>query len=156
MILDHRVSLDRPAINIDILTRVHCPAPSGFSSVHHHGAQPFDATQDYNGPLMHHDPASDGVVMTRLQIALQREIAGWPLYTIILALGQVSFSSLLICNPLLTQLFERCWVQRVSKSRSCLVKIRKIIYSSMFSEVSSWSHRPSGILCSVSSHLSMC
>jgi alpha-1,3-glucan synthase len=38
---------------------------------------------------MNHDPALDGVVMTRLQIALQREIGGWPLYTIILALGQV-------------------------------------------------------------------
>lgn len=28
--------------------------------------------------------------MNRVQIALQREIGGWPLYTIILALGQVS------------------------------------------------------------------
>lgn len=27
--------------------------------------------------------------MTRLQIAMQREIGGWPLYTIILAMGQV-------------------------------------------------------------------
>jgi hypothetical protein len=35
------------------------------------------------------NPAADGAVMTRLQIALQREIASWPLYTIILALGQV-------------------------------------------------------------------
>lgn len=36
------------------------------------------------------NPAVDGVVMSRLQVALQREIGGWPLYTIILALGQVS------------------------------------------------------------------
>jgi len=30
------------------------------------------------------------VVLTRLQIALSREVKGWPLYTIIIALGQVS------------------------------------------------------------------
>ena len=92
MILDHPVSLRRYSFNLDI-NNCYCPAPSGFSSVHQDGAHPFDATHDYNGPLMHHDPALDGVVMTRMQIALQREIGGWPLYTIILALGQVCFSS---------------------------------------------------------------
>lgn len=46
---------------------------------------------------MESDPADDvkehfpdGVVLTKLQIALQRQIGGWPLYTIILGLGQVS------------------------------------------------------------------
>ncbi|KAF8580884.1 glycosyltransferase family 5 protein [Ramaria rubella] len=64
-------------------------SPSGFSSVQQHeGATVFD-THNYSGPLMNHDPALDGVIMTRVQIALQREIGGWPLYTIILALGQM-------------------------------------------------------------------
>ncbi|KAJ7774879.1 modular protein with glycoside hydrolase family 13 and glycosyltransferase family 5 domains [Mycena metata] len=39
---------------------------------------------------MHHDAGLPEVVpMTRLQIALAREIGGWPLYTIIIGLGQM-------------------------------------------------------------------
>lgn len=38
-----------------------------------------------NGSL----PQPDSVPMTRLQIFMAREVGGWPLYTIILALGQV-------------------------------------------------------------------
>jgi alpha-1,3-glucan synthase len=76
-----------------------CPAPSGISSVHYdgtvEGATAFN-THEYTGPLMNRDPASDGVVMSRLQVALQREIGGWPLYTIILALGQVSYCAFLV------------------------------------------------------------
>jgi alpha-1,3-glucan synthase len=42
---------------------------------------------DYDGPLANEQ--GEAVVMTGLQIALSREIGGWPLYTIIIALGQV-------------------------------------------------------------------
>ena len=42
--------------------------------------------EGYSGPLPNEQ---DAVVMTGLQIALQRQIGGWPLYTIILALGQM-------------------------------------------------------------------
>lgn len=37
---------------------------------------------------MAHDQG-DVVIMTSLQIAMSREVVGWPLYTIVLALGQV-------------------------------------------------------------------
>ncbi|KZT42041.1 glycoside hydrolase family 13/glycosyltransferase family 5 protein [Sistotremastrum suecicum HHB10207 ss-3] len=69
------------------------PAPSIYSrptSPSEHtfadaSGQAFD-TQGYAGPL----PNNPGdVVMTRLQIAMQREVAGWPLYTIVIALGQM-------------------------------------------------------------------
>jgi alpha-1,3-glucan synthase len=33
-------------------------------------------------------------IMTGLQIAMSREIGGWPLYTIVIALGQVNFPPL--------------------------------------------------------------
>lgn len=45
------------------------------------------------GTVHSNGPPSDSVPMTGLQIALSREIKGWPLYTIIIALGQASFSS---------------------------------------------------------------
>ncbi|KAG8934063.1 Cell wall alpha-1,3-glucan synthase ags1 [Tulasnella sp. 418] len=41
---------------------------------------------DYNGPLPNGPPETQ---MTGLQLAMQREIAGWPLYTIIIAMGQM-------------------------------------------------------------------
>ncbi|EGO18524.1 glycoside hydrolase family 13/glycosyltransferase family 5 protein [Serpula lacrymans var. lacrymans S7.9] len=41
---------------------------------------------DYSGAV---PPDSDIVIMTRVQIALSRKIGGWPLYTIIIALGQM-------------------------------------------------------------------
>jgi hypothetical protein len=45
--------------------------------------------ENYEGPL-HHDAGLPEVVpMTRLQVALAREIGGWPLYTIIIGLGQM-------------------------------------------------------------------
>lgn len=44
---------------------------------------------NYEGPLHHEGPSPEVVPMTGLQIALSREIKGWPLYTIIIALGQV-------------------------------------------------------------------
>jgi alpha-1,3-glucan synthase len=44
---------------------------------------------EYDGPLQHDVGQPDVVVMTRLQIAMSREIGGWPLYTIVIGLGQV-------------------------------------------------------------------
>ncbi|KAJ3903941.1 modular protein with glycoside hydrolase family 13 and glycosyltransferase family 5 domains [Lentinula edodes] len=41
------------------------------------------------GTVHSNGPPSDSVPMTGLQIALSREIKGWPLYTIIIALGQM-------------------------------------------------------------------
>lgn len=56
------------------------------------------STADYNGPLRNepNEPHEnvDVVVMTRLQIAMSREIGGWPLYTIVIGLGQVRPSNL--------------------------------------------------------------
>ncbi|KAI0306448.1 modular protein with glycoside hydrolase family 13 and glycosyltransferase family 5 domains [Multifurca ochricompacta] len=42
---------------------------------------------DYDGPLAHDQ--GEVVIMSGLQIAMAREIGGWPLYTIVIALGQV-------------------------------------------------------------------
>ncbi|KAM5531218.1 hypothetical protein V8D89_015136, partial [Ganoderma adspersum] len=41
---------------------------------------------EYSGPLPN---GNDVVIMTGLQIALSREVFGWPLYTIVIALGQM-------------------------------------------------------------------
>ena len=44
--------------------------------------------EDYNGPPVHE--TGEVVVMSALQVALQRQIGGWPLYAIIIGIGQVS------------------------------------------------------------------
>ena len=45
---------------------------------------------DYEGNMQHHDAGLPPTVpMTGLQIAMSREIGGWPVYTIIIGLGQV-------------------------------------------------------------------
>ena len=67
------------------------PAPSTFdhSRPSSPSAHSFDASHlngDYSGPLPN---GNDVVIMTGLQIALAREVFGWPLYTIIIATGQV-------------------------------------------------------------------
>ena len=67
------------------------PAPSTFdhsrpSSPSTQSFAPSGVHGDYSGPLPN---GNDVVIMSRLQIALSREIAGWPLYTIIIATGQV-------------------------------------------------------------------
>jgi len=46
-------------------------------------------TAGYDGPLPN---GADGPVMSGLQIFMSREIGGWPLYTIVIGLGQVCFS----------------------------------------------------------------
>ncbi|TFK55043.1 glycoside hydrolase family 13 and glycosyltransferase family 5 domain-containing protein [Heliocybe sulcata] len=54
-------------------------SPNGLSSA--------SGFTDYNGPLTSELP--EVVVMSGLQIAMQREIGGWPLYTIVIAAGQM-------------------------------------------------------------------
>ncbi|KAG5645233.1 hypothetical protein DXG03_006650 [Asterophora parasitica] len=44
---------------------------------------------DYDGPLRHDAGAPEVVPMTRLQVFMSREIGGWPLYTIVIGLGQM-------------------------------------------------------------------
>ncbi|KII88464.1 glycosyltransferase family 5 protein [Plicaturopsis crispa FD-325 SS-3] len=61
------------------------PSSPGTQSYAPSSTDPFHS--DYTGP-MNHEP-KDIVVMTRLQIAMSREIGGWPLYTIVIALGQM-------------------------------------------------------------------
>ncbi|OCH94959.1 glycoside hydrolase family 13 and glycosyltransferase family 5 domain-containing protein [Obba rivulosa] len=69
------------------------PAPSSFdhsrpSSPSMHSFAPMGApgTGDYSGPLPHDKGV---VIMTGLQIAMSREVFGWPLYTIVIGLGQM-------------------------------------------------------------------
>ncbi|GJE90808.1 apha amylase catalytic domain and glycogen synthase DULL1-like domain-containing protein [Phanerochaete sordida] len=64
------------------------PAPSSFdhsrpSSPSHSG---FTGADGYSGAL---PDQQDVVIMTGLQIAMARELGGWPLYTIIIAAGQM-------------------------------------------------------------------
>ena len=52
---------------------------------------------------MYDEGPSNEVPMTRLQIFMSRSLAGWPLYTIIIALGQLLsavsvWSNLLSCS----------------------------------------------------------
>ncbi|KZT26358.1 glycosyltransferase family 5 protein [Neolentinus lepideus HHB14362 ss-1] len=54
-------------------------SPNGLSSA--------SGFTDYNGPLTSELP--EVVVMSRLQIAMSRELGGWPLYTIVIAAGQM-------------------------------------------------------------------
>ena len=66
------------------------PVPSTFD--HSRPSSPSNASfaasgminGEYSGPLPN---GNDVVIMTGLQIALSREVFGWPLYTIIIALG---------------------------------------------------------------------
>ncbi|GBE82150.1 Cell wall alpha-1,3-glucan synthase ags1 [Sparassis crispa] len=70
------------------------PAPSTFdqsrpSSPSMHSFAPDGGSQefgDYSGPLPN---GNDVVIMTRLQIAMSRELFGWPLYAIVIGLGQM-------------------------------------------------------------------
>lgn len=71
------------------MKKVFSPAPDissmdqqvGFDTSGELESEPMDDVKE-------HFP--DGVVLSKVQIALQRQIGGWPLYTIILGLGQVS------------------------------------------------------------------
>ncbi|EMD38388.1 bifunctional glycoside hydrolase family 13 glycosyltransferase family 5 protein [Gelatoporia subvermispora B] len=69
------------------------PAPSSFDhsrpsspSMHSFAPMGTPGTDDYTGPLPNNN---DVVIMTGLQIAMSREVFGWPLYTIVIGLGQM-------------------------------------------------------------------
>ncbi|KAF8212206.1 glycoside hydrolase family 13 and glycosyltransferase family 5 protein [Mycena galopus ATCC 62051] len=64
------------------------PTPSLYSRPDSPNTQGFQM-EYYEGPLHHDAGPPETVPMTRLQIALSREIGGWPLYTIIIGLGQM-------------------------------------------------------------------
>lgn len=61
-------------------------------------SHPAFSPSEYDGHLHHDAGPPDIVPMTGLQIALAREIGGWPLYTIIIGLGQVRESFLAFMN----------------------------------------------------------
>jgi alpha-1,3-glucan synthase len=63
--------------------------------------------QDYDGPLHNEANQPPSVPMTGLQITMSREIGGWPLYTIVIGLGQVCFGGLICLNEYLYNHF-RC------------------------------------------------
>ncbi|KAH9484208.1 Cell wall alpha-1,3-glucan synthase mok13 [Psilocybe cubensis] len=64
------------------------PSPSLYSRPDSPNMQAF-SQGDYDGPL-HQEPNMPEVTpMTGLQIAMSREIGGWPLYTIVIGLGQM-------------------------------------------------------------------
>ena len=75
---DQQVRLFRPTYVNPLMTFV-APNTQSFNAAGQYA--------DYDGPLANEQ--GEVVVMTGLQIALAREIGGWPLYTIIIALGQV-------------------------------------------------------------------
>lgn len=70
------------------------PAP-GTPSVHPYG--------DESGMLPY---GGDFVIMNRVQIAMARKIFGWPLYTIVIALGQASLSELFAKMHVLTYILD--------------------------------------------------
>ncbi|KAG6900861.1 hypothetical protein C0993_009979 [Termitomyces sp. T159_Od127] len=50
---------------------------------------PGNSSSDHDSPQRHDAAVPDVVPMTRLQIFMSREIGGWPLYTIVIGLGQM-------------------------------------------------------------------
>ncbi|KAK2466883.1 hypothetical protein APHAL10511_001141 [Amanita phalloides] len=63
------------------------PSPSMYSRPESPNTQVGFSTTEYEGHLRMSQ--RDIVSMTRLQIAMAREVAGWPLYTIVIGLGQM-------------------------------------------------------------------
>lgn len=116
------------------------PAPSTFdhSRPSSPSGQSFAGTGlngEYTGVLPN---GNDVVIMTGLQIALAREVFGWPLYTIIIALGQVRLHDI---RQLSHSRFDighfRCWLRPVSRSPYSPVQTRKTTSSSTCLVVSS-------------------
>ncbi|KAF8964043.1 modular protein with glycoside hydrolase family 13 and glycosyltransferase family 5 domains [Flammula alnicola] len=64
------------------------PSPSLYSRPDSPNMQAFSQA-DYDGPLAHDAGPPPVAPMTGLQIAMSREIGGWPLYTIVIGLGQM-------------------------------------------------------------------
>ena len=63
------------------------PTSPGIHSMSPSTAAGGFSSEEYGGALPHEN--NEVVIMSGLQIALQRQIGGWPLYTIIIALGQM-------------------------------------------------------------------
>ncbi|CAA7271667.1 unnamed protein product [Cyclocybe aegerita] len=64
------------------------PSPSLYSRPDSPNMQSF-GQNDYDGPLHQEANQPPAAPMTGLQIAMSREIGGWPLYTIVIAMGQM-------------------------------------------------------------------
>ncbi|KAF4623027.1 hypothetical protein D9613_002379 [Agrocybe pediades] len=64
------------------------PVPSIYSQPNSPNTQAFSRTE-YDGALMNTLNQRDVTPITRLQITMSRDIGGWPLYTIIIGLGQM-------------------------------------------------------------------
>lgn len=62
---------------------------------------------DWEAPLAQPPKAQ----MTRTQIFLARELGGWPLYTIIIALGQVRNDFLIMFSSAHTLIHRHCALQ---------------------------------------------
>ena len=82
----HHPCMTTPAHHVRVFTILFLSHLTFFSAPN---APPSSAGGygDYDGPLPHDN--GEVVIMTGLQIAMAREIGGWPLYTIVIALGQV-------------------------------------------------------------------
>lgn len=57
----------------------------------------------------------DIVIMNRVQIAMARKVLGWPLYTIVIAIGQASVFSELFRGMHRTDVHYRCWPPTATK-----------------------------------------
>lgn len=68
-------------------------APLTFSLL----ARNTQTCSDSDGPLRYDIGVLEVVPMTKLQVIMSREIGRWPLYTIVIGLGQVSRPSPLSC-----------------------------------------------------------
>ena len=81
--------------------------PTAPYSLSGHGHD--DSTDQYGGHGDYEEPNIHDKPMTKIQILLQRSAFGWPMYTVIIALGQllsaVSLPSLLPCAVLIPDIF---------------------------------------------------
>lgn len=75
------------------------PLPLGLvvNGIAHLAPNTQGFSSDYDGPLRHDAGAPEVIPMTRLQVAMSRELFSWPLYTIVIALGQVCATVLPWC-----------------------------------------------------------
>ena len=93
----HRSILGQPVSISRVLPR--CPCTELFTSTVAPNTSSYPG--DFDQPLRHDAGPPEEVPMTGLQIALAREIGGWPLYTIIIAAGQVRVITYLSSSRLL-------------------------------------------------------
>lgn len=84
-IIDQHVSAGALMLAYVVELIVSILAPGGHSMAPSSAVGGFQ--EDYSGPMVHQHPGEKP--MSRLQVALQRKLMGWPLYTVVLAIGQV-------------------------------------------------------------------